>query len=110
MVEKHEVTVIALKVLDVSRSSDGLIKLISAITDLAKSQKVGLYTCTITDIKKYCSKEEKCNKGVVVEYVLQKHPQLHREHQMEQGNKKPYYMKTFEAIAMARMCGENKSY
>lgn len=107
IIEKNDVTVIALKVLHSTRSSEGLNQLISAITALTKSKQIALYSCSITDIKAHCSLLKRCNKGVIVEYVLDKHPELHREYQREQGNLNPYYIKTFEAIAVARLYVEN---
>jgi|DEB19_MinimDraft_2_1074335.scaffolds.fasta_scaffold02255_6 Holliday junction resolvasome RuvABC endonuclease subunit len=103
IINKHNVSAIAIKVVHPNRSSDGLNQLISAIRSLSKNKKVTLFTCSIWDVKTHCLKDGKTNEGIIVEYVFQKHPELHREYQKEINSKNPYYVKGFEAIAIAHM-------
>lgn len=100
---KHNVSVLAIKVVHPNRSSDGLNQLISAITSLSKSKEVTLFICSVWDVKTHCLKDGKTNDEKVVEYVFQKYPELHREYQKEINSKNPYYVKGFEAIAIAHM-------
>ena len=109
LINKNRVEIIVLKEVDKSRSSNALKQLEFAIKTLAKDKNIPLCTYSIDDIKRECSKGSKSDKGVIVEYVLCKHPELNREYHKELGNKNPYYIKVFEAIAMAQLYNEKYS-
>ncbi|MDP1728472.1 MAG: hypothetical protein Q8M15_16935 [Bacteroidota bacterium] len=107
IVVKQCITDIAVKIMHPARCSEGLHGLNTGIMDIANSQNITLHSCTVNDIKAHCSLEKKRNKRVIVEYVLQKHPELYREYQKEQGINNSYYIKIFEAIVIARMFHDN---
>lgn len=98
----HEgVTELALKLPHPKRSSLLLTELQKGIRGLAESNEIGIQTFYIEDIKSLYQNQP--NKMALAEYVCQKHPHLCTELRKEQEKSTGYYLKMFEAVAVAQL-------
>ena len=100
----HCIQTIAVKKVDPLRSSPPLEKLVGAIESLAQRRQIQVWQYALSDLDYDLRTGRKLTKGNLSEQVAEKHPQLRNTYLKEQNNRKEYYTKMFEAIAMAERC------
>lgn len=98
-----QVTHLALKVVSPLHSSNNLLILTKVILELAEKNKIHLFRFTGQDLKLRAGPAEKHSISDLMEFALDKYPVLKREYLKERNNLNPYYMKMFEAIAVAHI-------
>lgn len=106
-IEDHGVTVLALKLNHKSRSSSGLEEIVSSIIEFAKEKEMAVYQYAIDEIKKCFCEDEINNKMELFEQAVEKIPELLFEYKREMEIERGYYVKMFEAIAVAVLCEES---
>ena len=99
--EYHGIQVIAIKKIDPLRSSRPLDKLVDAIIKQAERNSIKIRQYSLSDLDYDLNTGKKQNKSELSEKVADKHPEVRKEYLQEQNNRKEYYTKMFEAIAMA---------
>lgn len=100
-IEKYAINVIALKVPHPARSSRELELIIKVVKKVTNDCKIGYYPYCWEDIKSYCPSENRYTKNVLIDFVLNKYPEVRHVYQREKQNRWAYYIKIFEAIALA---------
>jgi hypothetical protein len=100
-IEGHRVKVITLKKPDNHRSSTGLDQLVSELTVWAKMNRIKVVSFTLPEMKKQFSKEKNFGKTEMIKQVALRYPELYPEYNKEQRNKREYYLKMVEAVAIA---------
>lgn len=105
-IEEYGVTVLALKQNHKARSSSGLEEMASKIIDLAKEKQLEVYQYAIDEIKKCFCEAEINNRLELLEQAVEKIPELLYEYKKELEGGQGYYLKMFEAIAVAMLCEE----
>ena len=95
------ITVVAIKRPDTIRSSVGVQQVVSEITVLAKRNDIKVSLYSLQEMKRYYSKEKRFSKSEMIRQVASTNSELHHEYNKEQRNRNSYYVKMFEAIAVA---------
>lgn len=108
LIEKHEISILAIKIIHPSRSSPNLSKIISAIRVIGKKSHVTISEFTITEMKQLLGKELQIdsmkNKKILMEEVVTLYPFLFGEADKEKMHKNKYYTRMFEAVALGVVC------
>jgi hypothetical protein len=99
--EYHGIAVVVIKKIDPLRSSPQLDRLIDSIANQAKRNGIKIRQYSLSDLDYDIHAGKKQNKGELSEKVADKHPEVRKEYIQERNNRKEYYTKMFEAIAMA---------
>ena len=99
--EYHAIQVLALKKIDPLKSSPQLDRLITSILKRAKRNGIRVYQYSLSDLDYDLQTGKNKNKSELTEKVANKHPEVQKEYLLERNNRKEYYTKMFEAIAMA---------
>jgi RNase H-fold protein (predicted Holliday junction resolvase) len=97
----YGVEAVSVKKVDPSRSSPELDRLQVAITALADRMQIAAVQFSLSDLDYGVRTGTKQTKGSLSEHVASRHPEFKDEYQRERGNRREYYTKMFEAIAMA---------
>ena len=99
--EYHNVGVLSVKKIDPLRSSPQLDRLLRNLIKQAKRYgiKVKLYSLSELDYDLRTGKRQ--TKDMLGEQVAEKHPEVKDAYLRERNNRREYYTKMFEAIAMA---------
>jgi hypothetical protein len=104
--EYHGIQVIAIKKIDPLRSSPQLDRLIATIIKQAERNHIKLRQYSLSDLDYDFHTGKKQSKGNLSEKIADKHPEVRKEYLQERNNRKEYYTKMFEAIAMAEQYRE----
>jgi hypothetical protein len=99
----HNVTDIAIKIPDPTRSSRQLDALTRQLLLSAKEKRLPHTIYSLYDLHAFTRKETKRKKQDIAEYVLERYPQVKQEYFKERNNKQEYYSKMFEAVLCAHM-------
>jgi RNase H-fold protein (predicted Holliday junction resolvase) len=99
--EYHSVKILVLKKINPLKSSPQLDKLLVAIIQQAERERIKVVQYSLEDLDYDMRTGKKQTKDSISENVVTKHPQLRLAYVREQNNRKEYYTKMFEAIAMA---------
>ncbi len=75
--------------------------LISCIKEYFKAKKIPVYEETPETLYSLCPQGQKKTKKVLMQALTLQHPQLSLCYHKEMRNKKRYYIKVFEAVAVA---------
>jgi len=78
--------------------------LVAKIKEFSKRKGLRVYQYSMKDLEKFFSPEEKINKKQMAELVASEYPFLFQPLQKEKGNKNPYAIRMFEAIALGIRC------
>ena len=97
----YGVQAMAVKKIDPLKSSKQSEKLQKAIISLAESKHLSLAQYSLSDLDYDVRTGSKQTKGDLSEDVAERHPELKKEYLKERNNRREYYTKMFEAIAMA---------
>lgn len=99
LIEQQKVNTIALKLVHPSRSSAWLKELQLCIQTLAVQKGIKADLFYIEDIKRLCN--DRANKDCIAKYMVELYPHLSKEYARQMGSRNSYYLKMFEAIAVA---------
>ena len=99
--EYHGIQVLALKKIDPLKSSPQLDRLVGSILKRARRNGIKICQYSLSDLDYDLQTGKNQSKGELTEKVANKHPEVQKEYLLERNNRKEYYTKMFEAIAMA---------
>lgn len=105
-VERYEITGIVVKAPKPTHCSDSILGILQDIEQLAGERDIKLRFCTIADLTKLYSEDERSNKRQLIHAICKKYPnhkQLAELCAKESTNKNAYHVKVFEAIACAEL-------
>ena len=105
-VEDYEVEALALKVNSERSTSTFMEEIISKVIDFAKDKGLPVYQYTIDEIKKCFSDCEINNKIELLEKTVERIPELLYEYKKELKKGEGYYIRMFEAVAVAIICAD----
>src|SRR5580700_8409516 len=104
--EYHNVKVLAIKKIDPLRSSRQLDSIVAAITKQAEQCGIKVKPYSLSDLEFDLQTGKKQTKNDLNAQVAEKHPEVKNEYLRERNNRREYYTKMFEAIAMAELYKE----
>ena len=102
-IDRHGISVLAVKKVHPSRSSESLSGLHAEIKKFGKSQKLVTLEFTIDNIKQTLLRQ-KGNKKILMEELTVSYPALFHVMEQMKKNKSVYLMRVFEAIALGAAC------
>jgi hypothetical protein len=105
----YQPDVIAVKAVHPSRGSDNLKKVLSKILEITREHRIKSPQFSIKEVESFLAPGRRINKSALSELVVSEFPILQPELQREQQNKSCYYVRIFEAVAIAYLAqqGEN---
>ena len=103
-IECYERGVLAIKKLHPSRRSRNLVQLAARIKEFSKRKGLKVYQYSIKDVEEFFIEEDKLNKKNLVEAIISEYPALFHELKREKSHKNPYFIRMFEAVALAALC------
>jgi Holliday junction resolvasome RuvABC endonuclease subunit len=107
LIDHYQPTDIAIKRLNSFRSSKSLRTLTMNICKIARIKHVKTFEFSISDLRRHHSGEEAVrNKKQLAEVLASQYPDLYFELEKEKRNRNPYYMRMFEAVALAAMLND----
>lgn len=101
--ELNGVRKIALKKIQPQHLSLPLINLQSSVISFAHAHKIALHQYALSDLA-YENRGGRRTKKTLSEAIAKKHPRLRNAYLKEHSNRREYYSKMFEAIAIAEIC------
>jgi len=103
-IEKYEPQVLAVKKLDLKKSSKNLNSLVRKIKEFAKRK--GLFICQmkLSEIKESILPGRRINKKELSEIMVSRYPELLFDFKKEEKNRNTYYERMFEAVALGLSC------
>ncbi len=102
--ERFQSDVLAVKRLHASRTSPSLDRLTDSMMKLSRLRKVQVRQYSIAQLKSDLCPGTKSNKRRLTAEVAALYPVLIRFMQKELGNRNPYYIRMFEAVALGIVC------
>ena len=103
-IDQYEPNILAIKKLHPSRSSQNLKYLVTKIKELSKNNGLKVYQYSTKELENFFQLEEKTNKTKMAKTLASEYPDLFHEFNREKSNKNTYYIRMFEAVALASMC------
>lgn len=103
LIKCYEPDALAIKKLNPNRSSLNLNMLVAGTLELAKRKGLKVLRYSIKDIEAFFS-DERINKKKLAEIIASQHPVLFNELNKEKTQRNPYYIRMFEAVALASVC------
>ncbi len=104
LVNLYEITDLALKCPDPSRSSQALDTLLLRIKKAALRNRLTVHTYRLKELEQSFCPNGKANRKALAEKVLLEYPILFNEFEKERRHKNPYYLRLFEAVALGSLC------
>jgi Holliday junction resolvasome RuvABC endonuclease subunit len=102
----HGIQVLVIKKVDPLRSSPDLDSLVAAIVRQAERRPIKVKLYSLSDLDYNIQTDKKQTKEGIREQVANRHPELKNDYLKERNNRREYYTKMFEAIAMAEQYKE----
>ncbi len=99
--EYYSVGMIAVKKVDPLRSSPEHDRLVRDFTQQAKRYGIKVRHFSLSELDIATPGHKRKTKRVIAEKVAEMHPEVRHEYIKERNNRKEYYIKMFEAIAIA---------
>lgn len=107
IIDHYQPAAIALKRLNPCRSSRSLRTLTANICKIAKTNRIKISEFSISDLRRHHSGEQTVrNKKQLAEILASHYPDLYFELEKEKRNRNPYYMRMFEAVALAAILND----
>ena len=106
LIEHYDVTILSIKKIDPLRSSPQLEALVASIEKLGGVRRIAVRKFSLSDLDYANRSGKRDGKVKLTERLVKKHPELKHEYFKEQNNRREYYIKMFEAIAIAERCRE----
>ena len=104
LMDRYEVSVLALKRLHPSRSSRNLDSLVSAIKREMDRRGLDVHEYSIKQMERSFCTEGKVTRRNMAEQVVREYPVLFNEFEKEKRHRNPYYARLFEAVALGSVC------
>jgi Holliday junction resolvasome RuvABC endonuclease subunit len=104
IIEQYEPNILVIKKLHPSRRSWNLVQLVAKIKEFSKSKGLKVFQYSIKDVEEFFIKEDKLNKKNLAEKILSEYQVLFNEFMKEKRNKNLYFIRMFEAVALAALC------
>jgi len=104
VIERYQPNVLSIKKLHASRRSENLLRLANRIKQLSRQEGIKVYQYSINEIEDLFLKGEKHNKRNLAERIASEYPVLIHELGKEKSHKNLYYIRAFEAVALALAC------
>ncbi len=104
LIATHHPDTLVLKVLDPSRRSGNLEKLVGQIRTIAGKKGINVHEYSIEDLERFYSPVERINKRQLAELVSAEYPVLFHELNREIRHKNKYFDRMFEAVALGAVC------
>jgi RNase H-fold protein (predicted Holliday junction resolvase) len=98
--KNYGVQKIAIKKIDIKRSSPQLDKLLESISNLGQQMGIKVVQYSLTDLHYNSDVNSIQTKKALSEKIAQKHPEIRLEYVRERKNRTEYYTKMFEAIGV----------
>ena len=98
---------VSVKIIYPSRSSSQIHTVLKYINELARWHRIWLYQFSIEQVKQKFFKDKKSNKKEIAEMVAAMFPILFHQLHQKTHNKNLYYMRVFEAVALAVVCRDH---
>jgi Holliday junction resolvasome RuvABC endonuclease subunit len=105
-IERYEPNILAIKKLHPARKSSNLARLVARIKEFSRRKNLKVYQYSIKDVEEFFIREDKLNKKNLTEAIVSENPALFHELQKEKSNKNFYYIRVFEAAALASACAQ----
>ena len=102
--DRYEPTHLAIKKLHPSRRSRNLAQLTAKIKEFSRRKGLEVSQYSIKDVEEFFIEDEKLNKKNLAEVICKEYPALFYEIKKEKNHKNSYYMRLFEAVALASAC------
>jgi Holliday junction resolvasome RuvABC endonuclease subunit len=106
-IHQRAITVLAVKKLHPSRSSQNLNRLVLKINEYAQDYSLPAYEYSLDEIKEFLLPEGHTNKLALMEEVVQRYSDLSLELQSEKNTKNHYSRRMFEAVAIGIVCSHH---
>jgi len=103
-IDRYEPGVLAIKKLHPSRRSRNLAQLTAKIKEFSRRKGLKVFQYSIKDVEEFFIQEDKLNKKNLAEAIVHENPALFHELQKEKEHKNSYYIRAFEAVALALVC------
>lgn len=103
-IEQYRPDVLAVKRLNLSRSSVGLDRLVQKIIALSEKKGMKIYQYGIKELEAFFYSEGRSNKRKMAEIIASQYPVLYCELDLERRNKNPYHLRMFEAVGLGAVC------
>ncbi|MEA1965262.1 MAG: hypothetical protein U9O41_09125, partial [Candidatus Aerophobetes bacterium] len=101
---RYNPQVLAVKRLNLKRSSKNLNSLARKIREFAKRKGLTLYQLKLSEIKKPIAEGRRINKKNLTELMVSRYPELLFDFKREKKNRNTYYERMFEAVALGLAC------
>lgn len=103
-VQQYTPQVLAIKRLNLKRSSKNLNSLARKIKEFAKRKGLAVYQLKLSQIKESITPGKRINKKTLSKMVVSQYPELLFDFKKEKKNKNAYYQRMFEAVALGLAC------
>ena len=103
-IDRYEPSVLSIKKLHPSRRSRNLAQLTAKIKEFSRRKGLKVFQYSIKDVEEFFIREDKLNNKNLAEAIVHENPVLFHELQKEKAHKNPYYIRVFEAVALASVC------
>lgn len=103
LTRKYTITNVAILLPYEKHSTNHIKSLLGSVETYFKNQRIPVCTYYSDALHEICEEDEPKTKKVLMESISRLYPQLHRLYQREQRNKNKYYVRLFEAVALAYM-------
>ena len=106
LMEIYKPNVLAIKKLHPSRRSQNLERLVTGLKHFAKRKGLKVCQYSVEDLEEFFVQEDKLNKKNLAEAIVLENPALFHELQKEKAHKNSYFIRVFEAVALASACAQ----
>jgi len=103
-IEKYEPQVLALKKLDLKKSSKNLNSLVRKIKEFARRKSLFICQMKLSEIKESILPQRRINKKELAQIMVSRFPELLFDFKKEEKNRNGYYERMFEAVALGISC------
>ena len=103
-IQQYSPQVLAIKKLNLKRSSKNLNSLARKIKEFAKRKGLAVCQLKLSEVKKPFALGQRINKKNLAELVISRYPELLFDFEKEKKNKNTYYQRMFEAVALGLAC------
>lgn len=104
IMDRDGINCLAIKRIHPARSSKYLCQLAREIKNWAVKRRLEVREYAIEEIETILSSSCRSNKRMLMEEVAARHPVLYSELDREKGNRNPYLVRMFEAVALGTKC------
>lgn len=103
-IELYEPSVLAIKKLHPSRRSQNLTRLAARIKQFSRRKGLKVRQYSIKEIERFFIEGRRLNKRNLIEAIVKLYPVIHHDLKKERSHKNMYYIRAFEAVALASVC------